>query len=65
MEENIIYDNNVSEELMRKVIKRQLEKNDKISFQFNNFLYTELKQDTLDMVRKVREFQDYDNDRTR
>lgn len=60
-----IDNDNVSEKFVLDAIREQLEKNDKTSFQFNKFLYTEVKGDTLEMARKMKEVHDYDNGRAR
>ena len=65
MEINVSNNGSVSQEHVMEAIKRQFEKNNKVSYQFNKFLYTEVKADTLNNSKKMEGVQDYDTGRTR
>ena len=65
METNVSNNGSVSQEEVMEAIKRQFEKNDKVSYQFNKFLYTEVKGDMLNNSKRIEGTQEYDNGRTR
>lgn len=65
MDININNNGNISQEQVMEAIKRQFEENDKVSYQFNKFLYTEVKEDMLNNSKKVEGALEYDNGRTR
>jgi len=65
MDINVGKNDNISQEQVMEAIKRQFEKNGKVSYQFNKFLYTEIKCDTLNNSKKVEGIQEYDNGRIR
>ena len=57
--------NIVEEKVVLDAIKRQFDENDKVSFQFNRALYTELKNDIDNILYNTKEVQNYDNGRAR
>ena len=65
IEINVSNNGSISQEQVMEAMQKQFVINDKVSYKFNKFLYTEVKADTLNNSKKIEGVQDYDNGRTR